>query len=67
MMSCERQKNLVHQKNVLEIIDHSLSVEIIHGHRQEVPADTRSAARSFQRKTTGLKPEVENSVTEIYH
>jgi hypothetical protein len=40
MMSREREKNLIHQENVLEIVDYRLSVEIIHGNRQKVPMDT---------------------------
>ena len=36
---------------MLEIVDHSLSIEIIHGHGQEVPAGASSAQEQrFQRK-----------------
>jgi hypothetical protein len=43
MMSRKRQKNLVHQEDVLKIIDHGLSVEVVHGNHQEVPIDTQLA------------------------
>jgi hypothetical protein len=39
MMSRERQKDLVYQEYMLEIVDHGLSVEIVHGDRQKVPKD----------------------------
>jgi hypothetical protein len=37
MMSCKRQEYLIHQENVLEIVDYRLSVEIIHGNGQKIP------------------------------
>lgn len=39
-MSRKRQKDLVHEHNVLEIVNHSLSVEKVHGGRQPVPVET---------------------------
>jgi hypothetical protein len=37
MMGRERQKDLVYQENMLEVVDHGLSVEIVHRDRQKVP------------------------------
>lgn len=37
VMSCQRQQNLVHEQNVLEIVDDALPVQEVHGRREEVP------------------------------
>lgn len=39
MVGCERQKHLVHQQDMLEVVNDTLSVEEVHGRRQEIPIE----------------------------
>lgn len=37
MVGREREKNLVHQQNVLKVVDHTLPVQKVHGGCEEIP------------------------------
>ena len=42
VMCCKRKEHLVHKNNVLEVVDHALSVEKVHGRPEEVPIERPS-------------------------
>lgn len=42
----ERQKNLVHQDDVLEVVDHTLAVQEVHGGSEEVPVESLCEAQT---------------------
>lgn len=46
MVSSERQEDLVYQHNVLEVVDHTLAVQEIHGGSEEVPVESLGEAQA---------------------
>jgi len=40
VVSRKRQENLVDKNNVLEVVDHTLAVEEVHGRSEEVPVES---------------------------
>jgi hypothetical protein len=67
MMSCKRQKDFIHQENVLEIVDYRLSVEIVHGNGQKIPMDTESASERLARANTASTASRLDLPTAAYH
>lgn len=37
MVRCQRQQHFIHQQDMLEVIDHALSVKKVHGCGEEIP------------------------------
>ena len=46
MVCRERQKNLIHQNDVLEVVDHTLAVQEVHGGSEEVPVESLGEAQT---------------------
>ena len=49
MVSCKRQKNLIHKQNMLEVVDDTLAVQKVHGDAEEIPVE-----RLCEAQATGL-------------